>query len=151
MTDVFSARKRSRVMSRIRSAGNRETEGRLLAILRKNHITGWRRRLPLAGKPDFAFPAERLAVFVDGCFWHGCPDHGRIPDSNRDYWEQKLARNTERDIAVTAVLKSKGWRVVRFWDHDLADTNAVVRRLRRALTLPRLRSALAARHTGSAR
>ena len=73
MPDVFTKEKRSEVMSLIRGKGNKETENALLALLRQNKITGWRRHLPLPGKPDFAFQKQKVAVFVDGCFWHGCP------------------------------------------------------------------------------
>jgi DNA mismatch endonuclease (patch repair protein) len=77
-------------MSRIRGAGNKETELRMIRLLRACGIIGWRRRWPLFGRPDFVFPAARLAVFVDGCFWHGCPRHYTKPANNRDFWRQKL-------------------------------------------------------------
>ncbi len=77
MADVFSKSKRSKVMAAIRSKGNKDTELRLAFILRAYGIKGWRRHYPLPGKPDFVFPKQRLAVFVDGCFWHSCPKHGR--------------------------------------------------------------------------
>ena len=80
----------------------------------------------LPGRPDIAFTRARLAIFVDGCFWHGCPVHGRTPNSNRDYWEPKLRRNVERDRANEEKLKEMGWIVLRFWEHevknDLAQT-----------------------------
>jgi len=79
MADVFSKTKRSAVMAAIRSRGNKDTEMKLAAITRTHGITGWRRHLPLPGRPDFAFRKERVAVFVDGCFWHGCPLHGHKP------------------------------------------------------------------------
>lgn len=69
-------------MAAIRSCGNRGTELRLIAFMRAHGITGWRRGAKLTGKPDFVFPAKRLAVFVDGCFWHGCPKHGTKPKNN---------------------------------------------------------------------
>ena len=83
MADVFSKRKRSQVMAAIRSKGNKDTELKLAAILRAHGIKGWRRHRPLPGKPDFIFPKHRLAVFVDGCFWHGCRWHCRMPQDNR--------------------------------------------------------------------
>src|ERR1043166_2862372 len=86
MVDVVSKRKRSEVMSLIRSRGNRETELRLIEIFRKFGVTGWRRGVDLPGKPDFVFRTERMAVFVDGCFWHGCPRCYRRPKSNQVYW-----------------------------------------------------------------
>lgn len=68
-------------------------------------------------KPDVVFPRARVAVFVDGCFWHGCPDHGRRPRVNADYWGPKLERNADRDARVDAALKADGWEVVRIWEH----------------------------------
>jgi DNA mismatch endonuclease, patch repair protein len=123
MADVFSKKKRSDVMSRIRSEGNDDTELALIRLFRRHHVTGWRRRWPLAGKPDFVFPADRLAVFVDGCFWHGCKTHSKPPQSNCDYWDKKLRRNRQRDQAVTFILRKRGWRVLRLWEHDLVRRN----------------------------
>jgi DNA mismatch endonuclease (patch repair protein) len=134
MPDVFTKAKRSEVMSRIRSKGNANTELRLLAILRLAGITGWRRHVDLAGKPDFVFRKERLAVFVDGCFWHGCPRCYRRPTSNRRYWDAKVVRNRARDRAVTRTLRSIGWRVLRIWEHDLAkQSKSCAQRLREAI------------------
>src|SRR5579871_1471893 len=104
-------------MPAIRSRGNRETELALIEIFRVYRIKGLRRRHPLHGRPDFVFVRERLAVFVDGCFWHGCPYHGHNPQSNRSYWIPKLQRNKERDRAVTKHLRKSGWRVLRIWAH----------------------------------
>jgi DNA mismatch endonuclease, patch repair protein len=120
MPDVFSIRKRSDVMSRIRSSGNKDTELALIRLFRKVGITGWRRRWPLAGKPDFVFPKARLAIFVDGCFWHGCLKHSRPPQSNQAYWRAKMIRNKTRDRSVAQVLRKKGWRVLRIWEHELS-------------------------------
>jgi len=123
MADVFSKKKRSDVMSRIRSQGNRDTELALIALFRKHRIVGWRRRWPLLGKPDFVFPADRLIIFVDGCFWHGCKAHSKPPQTNCDYWNEKLLRNRKRDHEVTLLLRNRGWRVLRLWEHDLALKN----------------------------
>src|SRR6266487_1435382 len=105
-------------MAAIRSSGNRDTELRLADILRSQGITGWRRHQPLPGKPDFVFRRERLAVFVDGCFWHGCPKHGRTPDTNSGYWHEKLARNRARDLKVSRALSKNHRIVLRLWEHD---------------------------------
>ena len=118
MTDVFTQEKRSFVMSRIRSSGNRETELELIRMFRANGITGWRRNWPLDGKPDFVFPRQKVVIFVDGCFWHGCQAHSRTPKSNCDYWEKKLLRNRLRDRKVTQSLRTSGWTVLRLWQHD---------------------------------
>ena len=91
-------------MAAIRSKGNKDTELKLAELLRKNRIVGWRRHQALPGRPDFVFPRERVAIFVDGCFWHGCPKHGRKPTSNRAYWLPKLRRNQERDADAKRAL-----------------------------------------------
>src|SRR2546426_9167745 len=97
MGDVFSKQKRSEVMSSIRSSGNRATELRMVAIFREQNIKGWRRGARLFGRPDFVFPKERVAVFVDGCFWHGCTKHAQLPAANRGYWLRKFDLNRQRD------------------------------------------------------
>ncbi len=125
MPDVFTKAKRSDVMSRIRGRGNKDTELALMKLLRRHHVTGWRRHQPLFGKPDFVFRQARLALFVDGCFWHGCPQHCNLPANNRAFWRKKLATNKARDRRVNRVLRAKGWRVVRIWEHDLAKRGGV--------------------------
>lgn len=135
MADVFSRAKRSAVMSRIRSHGNKDTELALIQLFRTAKITGWRRNQPLPGKPDFVFIKNRLAIFVDGCFWHGCNAHSKPPKTNCDYWREKLARNKRRDRAVSSELKRGGWKVLRFWEHDLS-------RRKRSRAIARLRKAL---------
>lgn len=118
-TDVFTKAKRSEVMSKIRGKGNKDTEVALAKLFRANGITGWRRHYLITGRPDFAFPKQKLAVFVDGCFWHGCPKHGTQPKGNREFWNIKLTTNKARDRKVNRQLRAKGWRVLRIWEHDL--------------------------------
>ena len=122
-------------MSLIRSHGNRDTELRLIAIMRAHRITGWRRNWPLFGKPDFAFPKLKLAVFVDGCFWHGCPLHATQPKTNATFWRKKISTNRTRDRLVTRTLRARGWRVLRIWQHELSRKNErhLLARLHRAL------------------
>lgn len=140
MADVFNAKKRSEVMARICSRGNKETELLLLGILRKHGVTGWRRHLRLPGKPDFAFPQHRLAVFVDGCFWHGCPQCYRRPKSRQEYWDAKFQRNKTRDRKVNRLLRRKSWRVVRFWQHELQRMPlSCVNRIQELLVAPQLK------------
>jgi DNA mismatch endonuclease (patch repair protein) len=119
MPDVFTVEKRSQVMSRIRGRGNKETELVLVTLFRRHRITGWRRHQDVFGRPDFIFREQRVAVFVDGCFWHGCPRHSNMPVNNGAFWRRKLAANTKRDRLVTSTLKRENWRVVRIWEHDL--------------------------------
>jgi DNA mismatch endonuclease (patch repair protein) len=95
-------------MSRVRGRGNRDTELALAKLFRRHRITGWRRNQPVFGKPDFVFPKFRLAVFVDGCFWHGCPKHATKPKNNRAFWRRKFFANKVRDALVTRTLKRAG-------------------------------------------
>ena len=136
MADFLTKPERSQRMSRIRGKGNKTTELRLMAVFKAHRITGWRRGAKLVGRPDFVFPKLRLAVFVDGCFWHGCPRHGNKPASNALFWQRKITRNRQRDRQVTSALMAKGWRVLRVWEHELA-------KKREARLLSRARSFLA--------
>jgi DNA mismatch endonuclease (patch repair protein) len=136
MADIFSKAKRSKLMSRIRSHGNAATELRFIRFMKDAGITGWRRRQRLLGKPDFVFLKLRLAVFVDGCFWHGCPRcYSSNPKSNRAFWRRKFSRNIARDRLVSRTLRKTGWRVLRIWEHELARKNEarLLRRIQRAL------------------
>jgi DNA mismatch endonuclease, patch repair protein len=136
MTDIWNKQKRSEVMSLIRSQGNKATELRLIAIFREAHITGWRRKQRLLGKPDFVFRQQRLAIFVDGCFWHGCPKCYRRPSSNQAFWDEKVQRNRKRDRHVKRELRKTGWRVMRIWQHQLHEKNKwrLLSRIHRALS-----------------
>lgn len=124
-------------MSRVRGRGNKATELALVALLRRHGITGWRRHVNIFGSPDFVFTKCRVAVFVDGCFWHGCAKHATRPMSNRAFWTAKLARNKARDRLVMRTLRKRGWRVLRVWQHELSRSNEqrLLRRLRNA-TIP---------------
>ncbi len=128
---LFSGLTRSELMARIRSTGNKATELRLATVFRAQGITGWRRHRALvlvpAGRvrPDFVFPRLRVAVFVDGCFWHGCPRHGTQPKQNARFWREKIAVNQTRDRLVNRGLRRAGWRVLRIWEHELSKKNEV--------------------------
>jgi DNA mismatch endonuclease (patch repair protein) len=134
MPDIFTKAKRSEVMSRIRGSGNKGTEIALAKLFRRHKITGWRRHQKIFGKPDFIFLKLKLAIFVDGCFWHGCPKHATQPKNNRTFWRRKFLRNKKRDVLVTRTLRRAGWRVLRVWEHELARKNEtrLVRRIIRA-------------------
>jgi DNA mismatch endonuclease (patch repair protein) len=119
VVDVFDKAKRSQIMSRVRSRGNKTTEQHLATLFRKVGITGWRRHLRLPGTPDFAFPQYRVAVFVHGCFWHGCPRHAEFPSTRANWWRRKLERNKARDRIAARTLRDSGWTVVRIWECDL--------------------------------
>ncbi len=117
-------------MSLIRGKGNKNTELRLIALFRAHGLTGWRRHIKILNPKskiqnisiDFVFRRERVAVFVDGCFWHrhpGCK-YAYTPKSRLEFWLPKFERNVARDREVTRALRRAGWRVVRVWECDLA-------------------------------
>jgi DNA mismatch endonuclease (patch repair protein) len=133
MADMFSPKQRSEIMSRVKSRENQATELRLMRVFREFGIRGWRRRASIFGSPDFIFPTARLAVFVDGCFWHGCPIHGSVPATNQMFWRRKLSRNKKRDKVVGRELNDSGWRVLRIWQHELREPDKVARRVGRLL------------------
>lgn len=126
MADVFNKIKRSQVMAAIKATGNRDTELLLIEIFKAYEIGGWRRNQKLPGKPDFVFRRQRLAVFVDGCFWHGCRWHCRMPKTRKSFWTPKIARNKTRDRVVRRLLHKRGWKVLRFWEHSLKQPTKVV-------------------------
>jgi len=117
--DTVSPIERSRIMARVKSKGNKSTESAVVALLREARLSGWRRNYPLEGKPDFVFPQKRIALFVDGCLWHGCQKHCRIPHTNRSYWIKKISTNKARDAKIVGILRVKGWVVIRIWEHEI--------------------------------
>lgn len=129
MADMFSRQQRSAVMARIRSKGNRSTELRFIRVMRRYGIKGWRRGCKLFGRPDFVFGKSKVAVFIDGDFWHGNPKKYRIPKSNCSYWQKKIEGNRKRDRLVNRTLRKDGWVVVRFWESDLRDEQAIAAKL----------------------
>jgi len=133
MSDVFTKEKRSEVMSRIKGKGNKDTELAMIQVLRKHHISGWRRNQTLLGKPDFVFPKQKIALFVDGCFWHGCPKpkHSNMPKNNQAFWAKKLQANKARDKFVNRELRKMGWKVVRVWEHELKEPVNVIAKIRK--------------------
>ena len=125
------------IMSRIKGRNNRSTERALRARLAAHGVRGWRMHAAdLPGKPDFVFDANRLAIFVDGCFWHGCPRCRNIPASNRAFWEHKINGNRRRDRRNDRRLWADGWHVLHLWEHELKRPEFALRRLRRALRRP---------------
>lgn len=128
---TFGGLSRSELMSRVRSAGNLSTEIKLATLLRNHRLSGWRRRSSLPGKPDFVWPQAKVAVFVDGCFWHGhnCGRNLR-PITNEGYWDYKIQKNIARDKRVTRELRNKGWVVLRIWECRLEkDPERCLRRI----------------------
>lgn len=117
MVDVMTKAQRSRCMSRIKGSDT----GPELLVRNQLWHRGLRYRLhyALPGRPDIVFPRERIAVFIDGCFWHRCPIHFTKPATNASTWEAKIAGNVERDRTIDACLKSEGWEVLRYWEHQV--------------------------------
>jgi DNA mismatch endonuclease, patch repair protein len=126
--------KRSSTMSRIRSKGNKSTEARLRAALIKAGVSGWKLHPPdVPGRPDFYFTKARVAVFVDGCFWHACSRCGHTPKVRSAFWKMKFSRNQLRARKVKAALKAAGVKTVRIWEHELVTLDLVLNRLSRLL------------------
>jgi len=117
--DKYSRQKRSEVMSAIKSKGTK-LEKKLKSGLDSRRIKGYKQNCDeIYGRPDFVIKKARIAIFLDSCYWHGCPKHLRMPSSHQDYWESKIERNYKRDRAVSKELRSEGWRVIRIWEHSL--------------------------------
>jgi DNA mismatch endonuclease (patch repair protein) len=115
MADIFSKKERSAIMSKVRS-GNTKVELKAKQLLKGR---GLRYQPKIFGKPDFGSKKLKIAVFIDGCFWHKCPKHFRMPVSNSRYWRLKIDRNLKRAKEVNKKLKEKGWKVVRVWEHKV--------------------------------
>jgi len=125
-------------MSAIRGKNNKTTEIALRMALVRSGISGWTcHPMTLPGKPDFFFKRRRLAVFVDGCFWHACPKCGHLPKTRSDYWQAKLAINQARDRRKSRLLRESGYRVLRIWEHQLktrAGTLHAIEKIKQALS-----------------
>ena len=118
--------KRSRTMSAIRGKNNRTTEVCLKMAFIRRGLKGWKLHAKeLPGNPDFYFKKKNLAVFVDGCYWHGCPKCGHIPKTRSQFWKAKIRRNQERDRQKKIELEKKGISVIRIWEHELKDNSNI--------------------------
>jgi DNA mismatch endonuclease (patch repair protein) len=128
--DKVTKKKRSQIMAAIRSKNTKPE----ITLRKALWAKGLRFRIYYGKeKIDIAFPSQKLAIFVDGCFWHGCPIHRHIPRSNREYWLPKLRRNEERDRSKQDRLILQGWKVLRFWEHELADIEGVLEKIRKIM------------------
>lgn len=117
--DTVSPAKRSEIMRRVKST-NTSIEIKLRKALWRRGLRGWRVHLKsVIGKPDIVFGNRKVAIFVDGCFWHGCPVCNRTPKSGNTYWENKIARNKARDIKYNEILVNDGWTLIRLWEHEV--------------------------------
>jgi DNA mismatch endonuclease (patch repair protein) len=116
---TFGGLSRAELMARVRSRGNRTTEERFASLLRKARIAGWRRHQRLPGNPDFIWRGAKVAVFVDGCFWHGHGCRNTVPKTNARLWRAKVTKTKLRDHKISNRLRAKGWTVVRIWECEL--------------------------------
>ncbi len=123
MSDTFGKTERSEIMRKVKANGNKSTEMRLIALFQKNGITGWRRNYPVKGHPDFVFLDKKVAVFVDGCFWHGHDCRNTRPEDHKEYWQKKRERNMQHDKEVAALFQARGWVVLRIWECELKRIN----------------------------
>ena len=124
MADVFSKEDRSIIMKKVKPSGNKSTEIKLIKYFNAHHITGWRRHYNVKGHPDFVFFDQHIAIFVDGCFWHGHDCRNTRPADNAEYWEMKRRQNIEHDQAVTAMFERRGWMVIRIWECEFKKKNS---------------------------
>lgn len=123
MADIFEKEKRSKIMSAVHSKQNKSTEMKLIKIFKENGIVGWRRNYKVKGHPDFVFPDKKIAIFVDGCFWHGHDCRNTRPADNAEYWQKKRERNMRHDKEITALFENRGWTVIRIWECELKKKN----------------------------
>ena len=130
MADTFDKDKRSAIMKSVKSSGNKSTELRLIAFFKANNIKGWRRNYSVKGHPDFVFMDKKIAVFVDGCFWHGHDCRNTRPKQNEDYWNKKRIRNITHDQEVSERFINRGWTVIRIWECELKKKNEAILRVK---------------------
>lgn len=126
MADIFDKSKRSDIMKQVRSSKNKSTELRLIQIFKKNNIHGWRRNYKVKGHPDFVFLNKKIAIFVDGCFWHGHDCRNTKPKENKEYWDKKRGQNMKHDKEITEYFEGRGWTVIRIWECELKKSNYIL-------------------------
>jgi DNA mismatch endonuclease (patch repair protein) len=130
LVDRISKEKRSKIMSAIRSKNTKPE----VALRKTLWARGLRYRIHYGKeKIDIALPSQKLAIFVDGCFWHGCPIHSHLPKSHKSYWHPKLKKNIERDTAKNERLEAQGWKILRFWEHEISDIDKVLEKIQTEL------------------
>lgn len=135
MTDNLNPSDRRKTMQAVKGR-NTSLERKLFSMLARMGIKGWRKNAAdVKGKPDVVFDKRRIVVFVDGCFWHGCPScKGKTPDTNFEYWNQKVMKNKTRDTKTRRELTKERWRVVKIWEHEMRDRGSRRKITRRILT-----------------
>ncbi len=132
--DTVSKAVRSRIMSRVRGKDTKPE----LRLRRALHRAGYRYSLhkyfpEIRCRPDITMVSRRTVIFVDGCFWHKCPEHFRMPESNVEYWGPKLARNVERDREKDEWFEERGWSVIRVWEHDVLRLDEIPQKVENAI------------------
>lgn len=128
MVDNLTKEKRSKIMSSIRSTGNKTTEIAMIKVFRNYKISGWRRKSILFGKPDFIFPKSKIAIFIDGCFWHGHSCLKPRDSLKKGFWKDKIKKNKNRDALVNRKLKTLDWKVIRVWECEI-NSNKVFKKI----------------------
>lgn len=123
MKDVFNKEKRSDIMRAVKGKNTKSTELTMIALFKEYHITGWRHSYEVKGHPDFVFLDKRIAIFVDGCFWHGHDCRNTRPFDNAEYWARKRERNIRHDREITDRFEKRGWMVIRIWECELKKKN----------------------------
>jgi DNA mismatch endonuclease (patch repair protein) len=133
MTDVLTKEQRAYNMSKIRGK-NTAPEIKLRKLLWSEGIRGYRIHFKLPGKPDIVFSKKRVAIFIDGCFWHKCPVCFQEPETRKEFWMKKILSNIDRDVKVNIQLKEKGWTVIRIWEHEIKkNPSSVIETIREKL------------------
>lgn len=128
MADVLTKKQRSYCMSQIKGKDT-QPEIILRKALSSAGLKGYRLHYKLIGKPDIVFPKKKIAIFIDGCFWHKCPKCFISPETNKSFWRKKIDSNVRRDGIVNSELKSKGWKVIRIWEHELRKEKIIKRKI----------------------
>ncbi|RZB30050.1 MAG: DNA mismatch endonuclease, patch repair protein [Desulfobacteraceae bacterium Eth-SRB1] len=124
MTDTVSKKKRSEIMKANKPKGNKSTELKLIQLFKQLGLKGWRRNYKIVGAiPDFVFLKKRIAIFADGCFWHGHNCRNLTPKQNSEYWQKKIENNRIRDKQINERLERKGWKVIRIWECEIKEKN----------------------------
>jgi len=124
--DTVDKKTRSMIMRSIKSEDTK-FENAFYSVLISNGINGLiKHPKNIFGKPDFIHNQAKIAIFLDSCFWHGCPEHCRVPHSNVEYWKKKIDKNKKRDKLVSETLRKEGWAVLRIWEHSLSDEKKVL-------------------------
>ena len=118
MADIFSKKKRSEIMAKVRNKDSK-IEITLRKALWNEGFRYLKNSTKYFGKPDIVLPKYKTVIFVDSCFWHGCIKHGTMPTTRKAFWEKKITRNKERDKEVNRHHRSQGWQVLRIWEHEI--------------------------------